>query len=80
MIAALPPTENCWPYINKRHGADTMDQTSNRLQQAKDALIHALQAAQKKAKPADIRKLETIIGKTEALQHSMRKSGSRKST
>jgi hypothetical protein len=46
--------------------------TQDRLQQAKDALLHALRAAEKELKPADVKKVERLVGQTEALQGTIK--------
>ena len=46
--------------------------TKDRLQQAKDALLFALHAAEQELKPADVKRLEKIAAATESLQASLR--------
>lgn len=45
--------------------------TRDRIRSAKDALMYALRSAESELAAADLRKLETITGKLEALQSSL---------
>lgn len=46
--------------------------TQDRLQQAKDALLHALRSAQSELKPADVKRIEKLAGDTESLQQRIK--------
>lgn len=50
-----------------------METTKDRLQQAKDALLFALHSAQHELPAKLIKELESITGKTEALQYKISK-------
>jgi hypothetical protein len=49
----------------------TASTTKDRLQKAKDALLHALHAAERELKPADVKRVEKLVGTTEALQQKI---------
>ena len=50
----------------------TAQTTHDRMQQAKDALLYALHAAERELKPADVKRVESLVARTESLQASLR--------
>lgn len=50
-----------------------MSRTQDAMQQAKDALMHALRVAEQEGlPPALVKQIDTLTGKAEALQHKLK--------